>query len=186
VSNGVTGNTLRAKGPLVVAAGLAALALAAPALALDVPVGQIHALAQGYEPGVLLPTVFPKSITMVDVGAGSGIGNGPPPAHFLAYHTPTREAFQMGIWRGGKRAAVVAGLRFHDGSHGSTRAFTAGRFSGTVEIQRPVSASKPNVVSYVWQSGGYTYMLAYLSKPGTTTSQFAGFAPLKTISSFKR
>jgi hypothetical protein len=29
-------------------------------------------------------------------------------------------------------------------------------------------------------------MLAYLSKPGTTTPQFAGFAPLKTISSFKR
>jgi hypothetical protein len=181
----VAGRPLRGTCLLVAAAGLAALALAAPALALNVPIGQIHTLAQTYEPGVFLPTVFPKSITMVDVGAASGIGNGPPPAHFLAYHTPTREAFQMGIWRGGKRAAVVAGLRFHDGAHGSMRPFTAGRFSGTVEVQT-VSAGKPTVVSYVWQGGGYTYMLVYLSKPGTTTAQFPGLTPLATIASFKR
>ena len=146
----------------------------------------MHALAQTYEPGVLLPTVFPRSITKVDIGGAGGIGNGPAPSHFLAYHAATKGAFQLGIWRGSRQTAVLKGLSFHDGVRGATRPFTAGRFKGIRETQAAFTAGKPNVVSYVWQGGGFTYMLVFLSKPGTTAPSFPGFSPLATIASFKR
>ena len=159
-------------------------ATAAPAKALQVPISQIHALAQTFEPGVYLPTAFPRSITKVDVGAASGIGNGPAPAHFLEYFAGSRSAFQLGIWRGSKAAAVVKGLLFHDGSHATKRAFIAGRFRGTLEIQNGVASSPVSVASYVWQGGGYTYMLAVLtSKSGVP--KFPGLKPLAVIASFK-
>src|SRR5213080_1490421 len=89
-------------------------ATASPASALEVPISAIHALAQTFEPGVYLPTAFPRSINKVDVGGASGIGNGPAPAHFLEYFAGSHGAFQLGIWRGSKAAAVVRGLLFHD------------------------------------------------------------------------
>lgn len=162
-----------------------ALVVAVPAGAFDVPVSQLRALAQSYEPGVLLPTVLPRGVTKVDVGAASGIGNGPAPNHFLGYHTPTKEAFQLGVWRGNTRAAVVKGLLFHDGTRGAAKPFRAGRFSGTMETQTAFTAGKPNVVSYCWTGGGYTYLLVYLAKPGTTTAQFPGLNPSATIASFR-
>jgi hypothetical protein len=163
-----------------------ALSLASAAAALDVPIAQLRSLAQMYEPGVFLPTVLPTAVTKADVGAASGIGNGPAPDHFVAYHTGGgRIAFQLAIWRGDRRTAIVKGLRFHDGSLGSARAFTAGRFTGTMETQRAFTAGKPNVVSYVWKGGGYSYMLVVLAKPGTTTAQFPGLKPLATIASFR-
>jgi hypothetical protein len=159
-------------------------ATATSAKALLIPISQIHSVAQTYEPGVYLPTAFPKSINKVDVGGATGIGNGPAPAHFLEYIAGSRSAFQLGIWRGNRAAAVVKGLLFHDGSHGSTRAFTAGRFKGTLEIQGGVSTSPVSVASYVWQGGGFTYLLAVLtSKSGTP--RFVGLRPLTVIASFK-
>jgi hypothetical protein len=171
--------------PLVVALAVT-LAVASSAAALDVPIGALRALAQTYEPGVFLPTVLPRSVTKVDIGGATGIGNGPAPSHFLEYHAPTKGAFQLGIWRGDRFAAVVKGLLFHDGTRGSTRAFTAGRFKGTRETQSAFTAGKPNVVSYVWKGGGFTYMLVFFAKPGTTAPIFPGLKPLATIASFKR
>ena len=162
-----------------------ALALASAAAAFDVPIAQLRNLAQTYEPGVFLPTALPRTVTKVDIGAATGIGNGPAPNHFLEYHTGAgRIAFQLGIWRGDRRAAIVKGLRFHDGIHGKTRAFTAGRFTGTMETQLAFTSGKPNVVSYVWKVAG-SYLLVVLAKPGTTTAQFPGLKPLTTIASFR-
>ncbi len=110
----------------IVLASVAALAAASSAAALDVPVSQLRALAQTYEPGVFLPTVFPRSIVKVDVGAASGIGNGPAPSHFLEYHAAAKGAFQLGVWRGDRAAAVLKGLAFHDGTRGATRALRRG------------------------------------------------------------
>lgn len=165
---------------------LAALVVVASAAAFDVPVGQLRALAQTYEPGVLLPTVLPRTVTKVDIGGATGIGNGPAPSHFLEYHAATKSAFQLGIWRGDRSAAVIRGLLFHDGTRGATKPFTAGRFKGTSETQSAFTAGKPNVVSYVWKGGGFTYMLVFLSKPGTTAAGYPGLNPLATIASFKR
>jgi hypothetical protein len=163
-----------------------ALSLASAAAAFDVPIAQLRGLAQTYEPGVFLPRVLPSTVTKADIGAASGIGNGPAPNHFLAYHTGGgRIAFQLGIWRGDRRTAIVKGLRFHDGTQGSAHSFTAGRFTGTMETQHAFTAGKPNVVSYVWKGGGYSYMLVVLAKPGTTTAQFPGLKPLATIASFR-
>ena len=161
------------------------LVLVSSAAALDVPVGQLRALAQTYEPGVFLPTVFPRTVTKVDIGAATGIGNGPAPSHFLEYHAAAKGAFQLGVWRGDRFAAVVKGLLFHDGTRGATRPFTAGRFKGTRETQTAFTAGKPNVVSYVWKGGGFTYMLVFLAKSGTTSPIFPGLNPLATIASFK-
>jgi len=159
-------------------------ATASPASALEVPISAIHALAQTFEPGVYLPTAFPRSINKVDVGGASGIGNGPAPAHFLEYFAGSRGAFQLGIWRGSKAAAVVRGLLFHDGSHASKRTFTAGRFKGTLEIQNGVASAPVSVASYVWQGGGFTYLLVVLTtKSGAP--KFPGLKPLSVIASFK-
>jgi hypothetical protein len=151
----------------------------------DVPVSQIHGLAKSYLPGALLPTRFPASITTVNVGMGSGIGGGPPPARLLTYHSRTVSAFQLAIWKGARKASVVAGLLKHDGAHGSARAFTAGRFVGTLEIQDNVF-TKPRswVASYVWQAGGYTYLVMVRERPGGKTI-YPGLVPLTTIASFK-
>jgi hypothetical protein len=170
---------------VVLLAALVAPLSAAARTTQDVPVAQVHALAQSYFPGALLPTKFPASITAVNIGIGGRIGSGPPPTHLLTYHAPTVSAFQLAIWKGAKKAAVVAGLLEHDGAHGSTKAFRAGRFAGTLEIQDNVF-TKPRswVASYVWQVSGFTYLVMVRESPGGK-ALYPGLAPLATIASFK-
>jgi hypothetical protein len=151
----------------------------------DVPVAQVHALAQSYLPGALLPTRFPASVTAVNIGTGGRIGSGPPPNHLLTYHSPTVSAFQLAIWQGARKAAVVAGLLKHDAAHGSTKAFRAGRFAGTLEIQDNRFTKPPSwIASYVWQAGGFTYLMMVREKPGGKAI-YPGLVPLATIASSK-
>jgi hypothetical protein len=154
-------------GALLALAALVAPLSAEARATQDVPVTQVHSIAQSYLPGVLLPTAFPRSITAVDIGGAGRIGTGPPPAHQLTYHAPPVSAFQLGIWKGARKAAVVAGLIAHDGAHGSTKPFRAGRFAGTLEIQDNVF-TKPHswVASYVWQTGAFTYLVMVQERPG--------------------
>jgi len=177
---------MRRRSTATLLAAVAALAIAGPAGAVIVPVSRIHAVANTYERGVLLPTVLPRGVNRVDLRAGGAVGNGPRAARTLSYLAGTRQAFQIFVWRGSRRAAVVKALLARDGSSGSTKSFVAGRFAGTVETQKSADASVAAPASYVWQRGGYTYMLAFATKPGTTTPAFEGLAPTRTIASFKK
>jgi hypothetical protein len=178
-------STVNASALLLLLVALVVPVAAEARSAQDVPVAQVHTLAQSYLPGALLPTRFPASITAVNIGIGGRIGSGPPPAHLLTYHAPTVSGFQLALWKGARKAAVVAGLLKHDGAHGSTKAFRAGRFAGTLEIQDNVF-TKPRswVASYVWQAGGYTYLMMVREKPGGKAI-YPGLSPLATIASFK-
>jgi len=164
---------------------LTGAATAGAVTAQDIPVSALRSIADSYSPGVRLPTVFPKSVTAVNVGFTSGIGGGPPPRYQLTYHTSTVSVFQLAVWPGDKKAAVLKGLVKHDGAHGSSRAFRAGSIAGTLEVQNN-TFTKPKmwIASYVWFSSGFTYALMVREKPGGQPL-YPGLKPLATIASFK-
>jgi hypothetical protein len=89
-------------------------------------------------------------------------------------------AVQANVWQGNITARILRALLRHDGSHGTTRPFSAGRFSGTLETQQ--LAGSPNAIqSFVWEAGGFTYLFGV--RPPTVPDP--AFLPRKIIASFK-
>ena len=87
---------------------------------------------------------------------------------------------QANVWQGLITARILRALHRHDGSHGTTRPFSAGRYSGTLEIQQ--LAGSPNAIeSFVWEAGGFTYLIGV--RPATAPD--AAFSPRKIIASFR-
>jgi hypothetical protein len=83
---------------------------------------------------------------------------------------------QFNVMSGYVASKVVKLALFHDGSHGTTQPFSAGRFRGTLEIQH--NAVGP-ISTYVWEAGAYTYVLVFApSRTGIAVD------PLAVIRSF--
>ncbi len=154
---------------IVASAAVAFFALASSASAtssrsaLNLPLAQLRAAAAQYAPGAVLPNKLPPGVTQADVGAfcnAPGVG-GPPCRWMLTYTSklPGVEAFHLGIYQGRVAAKVVQALLRHDGKAGSTRPFTAGRYTGTIERQHNARYKTGSVESYVWQSGKWTYLI---------------------------
>ena len=66
-------------------------------------------------------------------------------------------AVQVNVWQGHITARVVRALLRHDGKAGTTQPFTAGRYSGTLEVQQ-LSGSTHAIQSFVWVAGRFTYL----------------------------
>jgi hypothetical protein len=174
----------RRTGSLLVVSFVACLAASSafPRADQDVPIGQLRGLAQSYAPGARLPTKLPPGVTAVDVGIASGVNRTMPrPLYHLTFHSPTKSAFQYDFWAGHVKGGIVAALLKHDGTRGSKTTFRAGKYSGTLEIQKN-DLAKLWIASYVWEYGAHTYMLAVQERVGGTPL-YPRFSPQATIAS---
>ena len=153
-----------------------------PRASQDVPIGQLRALAQSYAPGARLPTRLPPGVTAAAIGIASRIDRSTPaPQYHLTFHSPTKSAFQYDFWAGRVAPTIVAALLRHDGTRGFKTSFRAGRYSGTLEIQKNELA-KLWIASYVWQYGAHTYLLMVQERVGGTPL-YPRLSPRATIAS---
>ena len=81
-------------------------------------------------------------------------------------------AVQVNVWQGHITARVVRALLRHDGKAGTTQPFTAGRYSGTLEVQQ-LSASTHAIQSIVLSRRPFYVPLRSpsIKRPGTRRSR---------------
>ena len=89
-------------------------------------------------------------------------------------------AVQVNVWRGHITGRIVRALLRHDGKAGTTRPFSAGRFSGTLEVQQ-LSGSANAIESFVWEAGEFTYLFGV--RPAEAPDP--AFSPRTIIASYK-
>ena len=89
-------------------------------------------------------------------------------------------AVQVNVWQGHFTTRVLRALRRHDGKAGTTRPFSAGRFSGTLEVQQ-LSSSANAIQSFVWEAGQFTYLFGV--RPAEVADP--AFSPRKIIASYR-
>jgi hypothetical protein len=87
---------------------------------------------------------------------------------------------QVNVWQHHVTARVVRALLRHDGKAGTTRSFSAGRFSGTLEVQQ-LSSSTNAIQSFVWEAGQFTYLFGV--RPAEVADP--AFSPQKIIASYR-
>ena len=87
---------------------------------------------------------------------------------------------QVNVWQGHITARVLKALLRHDGKAGSTKPFSAGRFTGTLEVQQ-LAGSANAIQSFVWVAGKFTYLFGV--RPPVVPDP--AFVPLKIIASYK-
>jgi hypothetical protein len=84
---------------------------------------------------------------------------------------------QINVFSGHVRTLAIKDLLFHDGASGTMQGFSARRYSGILEIQHAGVATVP---SFVWEAGGYTYVL--MGPPSESSTPVVSL--VKAIASF--
>ncbi len=141
-------------------------------------------------PGIMLPTRLPP---MGFVCPAPYVIPGMVPAYFATFtkgkatnvggHLLCRcdggWVAQLNVWRGHVKAKVVRILLSKDGTSGSAVPFTAGRYTGTLELQKHAALSPSE--GFVWEAGQFTYLFGVRGSRVPTP----GFVPRTIIASFR-